>query len=296
MSAPVTSIGFVGLGHMGSLLAANLVNQGYRVLCFDQAGTAERLPPGGEVADSTEQLVRTANIVVLSLPSADATRSVCTSILDVPKAQRCTETVIDTSTIGVSAARDMAAQLTEVDVDYFDAPVSGGTVAARRRAITVMVSGPKISTAAQAVLDGLSDRVRHVGDVVGLAQALKIANNYLSATALIATSEAVAFGAAAGLDMATMVTTLNECSGRSAATEDKFPNHVLTGSYSAGFSNALMLKDLALYVDESAAYLPSQFAHTVLQIWDTFLQAEPNVDFTRIYPFIAGRLLTAAID
>ena len=98
------------------------------------------------------------------------------------------------------------------------------------------------------VLLGLSDRRHRVGDRPGLAQAMKLANNFLSATALAATSEAIAFGVAEGLDMAVMLEVLNGSSGRSAATSDKFPNHVLTGRYASGFTNALMAKDVQLYL------------------------------------------------
>ena len=82
-----------------------------------------------------------------------------------------------------------------------------------------------------------------------MAQALKLANNFLSATALAATSEAVVFGLSVGLDMATMLEVIDASSGQSAATRDKFPNHVPTGRYGAGFANSLMAKDLRLYLE-----------------------------------------------
>jgi 3-hydroxyisobutyrate dehydrogenase len=120
-----------------------------------------------------------------------------------------------------------------------------------------------------------------------MAQAMKLANNFLSATALAATSEAIAFGVAEGLDMATMLEVLNASSGRSAATGDKFPNHVLTGRYASGFTNSLMIKDLRLYLraveerDGAAAV-----GAVTSSIWEQFADAEPGADFTRIYPFV----------
>ena len=90
-----------------------------------------------------------------------------------------------------------------------------------------------------------------------MAQALKLANNFLSATALAATSEAVAFGVSVGLDLATMVEVLDASSGQSAATSDKFPNHVVTGRYAAGFANTLMAKDLP------STWAPSRTGGTV---------------------------------
>jgi 3-hydroxyisobutyrate dehydrogenase-like beta-hydroxyacid dehydrogenase len=143
--------------------------------------------------------------------------------------------------------------------------------------------------AAEPVLAGLSDRRRRVGDAPGMAQALKLANNFLSASALAATSEAVAFGRALGLDMQVMLDVLNASSGQSQATTDKFPNHVLTGRYAAGFANTMMTKDLHLYlsaVEEQGA--PSVLGPVTAAAWDRFAAAEPGVDFTRIYPFVEG--------
>src|SRR5262249_53048721 len=153
--------------------------------------------------------------------------------------------VVDTSTVGVRAARDVAALLAHEGIAYVDAPVSGGVAGARARTLAVMYAADDDACAhVEPVLEGLSDRRHRVGDRAGLAQAMKLANNFLSATALAATSEAVAFGVAEGLDMATMLEVLNGASGRSAASSDKFPNHVLTGRYASGFTNSLMAKDV----------------------------------------------------
>ena len=117
---------------------------------------------------------------------------------------------------------------------------------------------------------------------------MKLANNFLSATALVATSEAVAFGVAEGLEMATMLEVLNGSSGRSAATEDKFANHVLTGRYASGFTSSLMAKDVQLYLDAVAEHhAPAAVGVVTAAVWEDFAAREPGVDFTRIYPFVA---------
>jgi 3-hydroxyisobutyrate dehydrogenase-like beta-hydroxyacid dehydrogenase len=139
------------------------------------------------------------------------------------------------------------------------------------------------------VLEGLSDVRHRVGDRPGLAQAMKLANNFLSATALVATSEAVAFGVAEGLDLGTMLDVLNGSSGRSAATSDKFPNHVLTGRYASGFTNSLMAKDVQLYVQAVAEQDgPARIGAATAALWNEFAADAPGADFTRIYPFVAG--------
>jgi 3-hydroxyisobutyrate dehydrogenase-like beta-hydroxyacid dehydrogenase len=137
------------------------------------------------------------------------------------------------------------------------------------------------------VLAGLSDRSRRVGDRPGMAQALKLANNFLAATTLAATSEAIAFLMAAGLDMAVALEVINMSSGQSNASSDKFVKQVLPGSYAAGFANSLMAKDVRLYSAAVAAMdTPVILSERVNQVWDGFAGAEPGVDFTRIYPYV----------
>src|SRR6185312_8041313 len=115
---------------------------------------------------------------------------------------RRTASVVDTSTIGVAAARSIDELLSAAGIGYVDAPVSGGVAGARARTLSVMYAGPgPVCGVVEPVLSGLSDRRRRVGGVAGLAQALKLANNFLSAVALAATSEAVAFAVSVGLDM-----------------------------------------------------------------------------------------------
>jgi len=287
MSAAIETVGFIGLGNMGSALAANLVGTGHTVVAHDALGP-DRAPDGVTHVHDVAEVARRAEVVVLSLPDGSASENVALAILAV--ADRRATHVVDTSTVGPSAARSVAALLANEGIAYVDAPVSGGVDGARARTLAVMYAAADDACAyVEPVLAGLSDRRHRVGDQPGLAQAMKLANNFLSATALAATSEAIAFGTAAGLDMATMLEVLNGASGRNTATSDKFPNHVLTGRYASGFTNSLMTKDMKLYlraVEEGGG--PSAIGATTASVWEQFAAAEPGADFTRIYPFVGG--------
>ena len=278
------TVGFVGLGNMGSALAANLVATGYDIVGFDLAGPGG-LPDGARFAASIGELAVTCECVVLSLPDGAASEQVGREIA--AATDRIVTQVIDTSTIGPDAAVTVAAILDEAGITYVDAPVSGGVTGARARTLTVMyAAAPAAGAAAAPILAGLSDAVRPVGDRPGMAQALKLANNFLAATTLAATSEAVAFGRSVGLDPATMIEVLNASSGRSGATDDKFPKQVLTGAYASGFANTLMAKDVRLYLDAVAARQgPASIGRVAEEVWRTFAEAEPRADFTRIYPY-----------
>ncbi|HLM29095.1 MAG TPA: NAD(P)-dependent oxidoreductase [Acidimicrobiales bacterium] len=281
------TVGFVGLGNMGSALAANLVAAGHDLVVHDVAGP-DRSPEGATFVDDVAAVARRAAIVLLSLPDGSASEAVARALVAAP--DREVTHVVDTSTVGLDPAKAIDALLVEAGIAYVDAPVSGGVAGARARTLAVMYAGsPAACAAVLPVLAGLSDRRYHVGDEPGMAQALKLANNFLSAAALAATSEAVAFGTSVGLDMATMFEVLNTSSGQSAASSDKFVNHVMTGRYSSGFANTLMSKDVQLYLRAvESQRAPAAIGHVTAEIWQRFAATEPGVDFTRIYPFATG--------
>jgi 3-hydroxyisobutyrate dehydrogenase len=284
----VDTVGFVGLGNMGNVLAGNLVEAGHDVMSHDVSGPG-RSPAGAEFVTDVAELARRTDVVVLSLPDGLVSEQVARAIAGTP--QRRVTHVVDTSTVGVGAAQAIDVLLAEAGATYVDAPVSGGVAGARARSLLVMYAGTDVACrAVEPVLAGLSDRRRRVGHRPGMAQALKLANNFLSATALAAASEAIAFGLSVGLDMETMLEVIDSSSGQSVASSDKFPNHVLTGRYAAGFANSLMAKDLKLYVGAVETQgAPSVLGTVTESVWEQFAAAEPGVDFTRIFPFVAGR-------
>jgi 3-hydroxyisobutyrate dehydrogenase len=281
------TLGFIGLGNMGSVLAANLAASRHTVVAHDAAGPG-RQPAGVKYMETVAEIARAADVVVLSLPDGDASAQVARKTLDAPD-RRVTD-VVDTSTIGVRAAEAVGNRLAGAGIGYVDAPVSGGPAGARARTLAVMYAGSdEACERVEPVLAGLSERRFRVGNRPGLGQAMKLANNFLSATALAATSEAIAFGLSAGLDMPAMLEVLNASSGRNSATSDKFPNHVVDGNYDSGFSNVLMAKDMALYLETvEEQHGPSSIATAIAVTWALFAADEPGADFTRIFPYVHG--------
>lgn len=278
-------IGFIGLGSMGAVLAGNLVGTGHDLVTHDIAG-AGRSPDGASFVASAAELARRADVIVLSLPDGTVSAAVAEEIAATHARQ--VAHVLDTSTIGPSAAEAIEARLAAAGIGYVDAPVSGGIAGARARTLMVMYAGTDDAVAAVApVLAGLSDRSRRVGARAGLAQALKLANNFLSAAALAATSEAVAFGVRAGLDMGTLLEVINASSGQSNASSEKFTKQVLTGRYAAGFANQLMAKDVRLYLAEvERRGGTADVGRLTASIWQSFAEEQPGVDFTAIYRFV----------
>lgn len=287
MTPSTSAVGFVGLGNMGAALAANLVGAGHDLVTHDLAGP-HRSPEGATFVDDLAAVAGRAGTVVLSLPDGAASRAVTGALLDAP--ERVVTHVVDTSTVGLDPARAIAGALAADGIAYVDAPVSGGVAGARARTLAVMYAGaPDACEAVLPVLEGLSDRRFHVGDAPGMAQAVKLANNFLSATALAATSEAVAFATSAGVDMERVLEVLNASSGQSAASRDKFVDHVLTGRYASGFANTLMAKDVRLYLQAVAGQqAPDEVGRVTADIWQRFADTDPGADFTRIHEFLSA--------
>ena len=283
-------IGFIGLGNMGQPMAANIAKSGRSMVVFDAAGTAERAPEGAVVAASAAEVAAAADIVILSLPDGKVSRLVSEQILE--SNSRKTAMILDTSTIGIAGAQALQSDLAGQDLAYYDAPVSGGTAGAKAGTVAVMFAGPDAVYAELEPLFSSFGRPFHVGTAPGQGQAMHILNNFLSATSMTATSEAISFGEAQGLDMAMMLDVLNVSTGQNTATSDKFPKRILTEAYDAGFTNSLLFKDVKLYQEAViAGGHPNLVGKAVVNSLGQFTEAEPGSDFTRIYPFVkSGKL------
>jgi 3-hydroxyisobutyrate dehydrogenase-like beta-hydroxyacid dehydrogenase len=286
MSEPVAPLGFIGLGNMGGPIAANIARAGHPMVVYDAAGTAERAPEGAIVAASVADVVRQAEIVLLCLPDGGIVRSVAQEMLETN--DRRVRTVVDNSTVGLAAARAVHAMLLDGEVEYADAPVSGGVAGARKGTVSVMYAGAgETLERVRPYLESMSANIFHLGEQPGQGQAMKVLNNFLSATALAATSEAVAFGMGQGLEMATMLAALNVSTGQNTATSEKFPNRILTETYDAGFTSKLLLKDLLLYEEALREAGGSRaVSRSVIDVWRRLEQAYPATDITRMYPFV----------
>jgi 3-hydroxyisobutyrate dehydrogenase len=287
-------IGFVGLGNMGGPMARRIAAAGFELVGFDAAGTAERLPAGASAAADVADMAGRADSILLSLPDGHATLAVTDAIAAAPR--RRVTTVVDLSTVGPAAAAAAAATLERAGVTYVDGPVSGGAAGAVAGTIALMFAGPDaVLEDHRPIFEAIAGNIFPVGRTPGQGQAMKLLNNFLSATALAATSEALMFGRVHGLDLAMMVDVLNASSGRNSATDDKFPRRILTETFDAGFRTALMAKDVRLYMEMvTQAGTAGAVGRTVADVWQQADAALPGSDFTQIWQHVAGALAALA--
>ncbi len=288
-SDSIKTIGFIGLGNMGGPMASRLVTAGHSVVGYDKANMTGGAATGISFAASVADVVARSDVVLLSLPDGRAVNAVGAQIAET--ADRRARIVVDHSTIGPAAAREVHSTLRDLDIGFLDAPVSGGVAGARAGSLAMMIAGDRdVARRLDPILAPMAKNRFLVGDQPGQGQVMKVLNNFLSAVAMIATSEAVSFGERQGLDQSTMTDVLNVSTGRNSATDDKFPNRITPETFDAGFTVDLLTKDVGLYLD---AVLKTGTAHgvgdVVIKVLHEMLAAEPGADFTRIFPFIRDR-------
>ncbi len=277
------TIGWIGIGSMGHRMSRHLLAGGFSLVMADAAST-ERAPAGARIVGSNAEVAALAGTVILSLPDGNVSQAVARELAGT--SPRKVKTVVDTSTIGIAAARGAAEILAAAGIEYVDAPVSGGTAGADKATLAIMLACPAETYERLRPLMSLMGKPFHVGPDPGQGQAVKLLNNFLSATALAATSEAIAFGVSQNIPMQTILDIVNASTGRNSATDDKFPRRILHGRYDAGFTARLQLKDIKLYLDNArAAGITDEIADTVVQVWTRMDADLPGADICEMYPY-----------
>jgi 3-hydroxyisobutyrate dehydrogenase-like beta-hydroxyacid dehydrogenase len=248
-------LGFVGVGRMGGPMASRLLDAGYRLCVYDVSDEATRplVARGAELAASPAEVASMAETVFISLPTPDVVREVALGgnggLINGSKIR----TVIDLSTTGPGVATEVAGKLAERKIAWVDSPVSGGITGAKAGTLAVMVSCPNPAYQKLEPVLKVFGKLFHAGEKPGLAQTAKLANNLLAATAMVATSEAMAMGVKAGLDAKVLIDIINASSGRNSASQDKFPRAILPRTCDCGFATGLSYKDVRLCVEEAEA-------------------------------------------
>ncbi len=285
---PGATVGFVGLGRMGAPMATRLAEAGYQVQGYDVSEAAARIwaeRAGTRPAAGLSAVAAGAAAVILMLPDSAVVRRVLAGLVLAPGT-----VVVDMSSSEPLVTRELAAELGRDGVTLVDAPVSGGVAGAVSGKLTIMTGGtPGDVQRVRPLLDVLGARVVHVGGV-GAGHAVKALNNLLSATHLLATSEAMAAAAEFGLDVPTVLGAINTSSGRSGSTETKWPDFIVPGTFDSGFSLRLMLKDMRIALGlAEAAGTPARLAAAATGLWSEAAQALPaDADHTEIARWLTG--------
>jgi 3-hydroxyisobutyrate dehydrogenase len=237
-------IGFIGLGAMGRPMAANLA-QRFDTRVWNRTGSVAEAHAAEHGSTAVAELTELAavDMICTCLPTTAEVEAVA-SVLAPGLAP---DTIwIDHTSGDPTATRDLARQLEGAEVDYLDAPVSGGTDGAAAGSLTVMVGGDgEVLDEARPVLDVVAARLVHVGPT-GTGMAVKAVNNTLLAASLLAAGEGLTVLRRLGVDAGAALEVINASSGRSFASERLLPERVLTREFPATFALGLLAKDVGL--------------------------------------------------
>lgn len=292
----MTTIAFIGLGNMGSPMARNLVKAGHGVTGFDlvpaslEAARAE----GVSIAATASEAVSQADVIITMLPAG---KHVLAVLADVLPAAKPGALIIDSSTIDVESARKAGAMAEAAGMRFLDAPVSGGTGGAKAATLTFMVGGSEAAFAAgKPILEAMGKRIVHCG-AAGNGQAAKICNNMILGISMIAVSEGFALGEKLGLSHQALFDVASTSSGQcwSLTTYCPVPGMVATSpannGYTPGFASGLMLKDLKLSQEASAAVgVSTPLGALAAQLYALHnAQGEGGMDFSGIIEMIRGK-------
>lgn len=256
-AAGAPSVAFIGLGHMGGPMAANLARAGVTVWGFDMvpAAMAAAAEHGVRTVEDPLEAVAGAEVVLTMLPSG---RHVLSAYQDSPgllAAARPGTIFLDCSTINISEAQEAARLAQEAGLRAADAPVSGGVVGAEAGTLAFMAgASEEVFAEIRPLLEIMGARVVHCG-TNGLGQAAKICNNMILGVTQIAVGEAFVLGERLGLTHQALYDVVSKASGQCWAltTNCPVPGPVPTSpanrDYEPGFAGALMNKDLGLAVN-----------------------------------------------
>ena len=264
--ANVTSIGFLGLGQMGAPMAERLLAEDVRLHVFDPRPAAMEpfVARGAVHCASPAAVADAARVVFACLPDSAVSEEVAAAVAS----GRAVRVYAEMSTIGKRAVEGIAARLGARGVAVVDAPISGGPAGARAGTLAMLAAG---APAAVAELDPWLRRIGRevfvLGDTPGQAQVMKLVNNLMFASNLVAACESLAMGAKAGLDPDAMLAMINAGTGRSVATE-RVLEEVVSGRFAFGAALSVLDKDVTLGLAEAATLgVPMWALEQAARVW-----------------------------
>jgi len=264
-------VGFIGIGVMGKPMAKNIIGAGYTLFVNDvnEAAVQELVTEGAKRVQSPRELAQEVDVAITMLPNGAIVEQVLLGEQGIFAGAKPGFTIIDMSSVAPTFTRKMAKLAFEQQINYIDAPVSGGVKGAIEGTLTIMVGGEKeLVERFQSLLEVMGKKIYHVGEV-GAGDAVKIVNNLLLGVNMAAAAEAFVLGTKLGLDPKVLLEIISVSSGNSYALAAKMPNFVFKGQFEAGFAIDLQYKDLELAIQTAKeAKVPMILTNVAQQVFE----------------------------
>lgn len=295
----MTTIAFIGLGHMGNPMAKNLLKAGFIVTVFDVIPTAVHalVAEGAKAATTLAEAVKNADVIFTMLQTGQQVKEVCLQQDNgIFSAAKKNALYIDSSSIEMNTTRELHQIAAEKQIAMLDAPVSGGVAGAEAGTLTIMIGGTEDNfSRAKTILETLGKKIIYAGPA-GSGQAAKICNNLILGISMIAVSEGFALAEKLGLDAKKFFEISSNASGQCWSMTSYCPvPHIIEKSpannhYQPGFMAKMMLKDLRLgqHAAESVgANVP--LGAEAAELYALYVnQGRGEVDFSGIFTLISG--------
>jgi 3-hydroxyisobutyrate dehydrogenase len=242
-------VAFLGLGDIGHLMASHLTRDPFDLVVWNRTALKSEdfaRTHKARVATTPADAVRDAAVVITCLPSSVEVEAVLHGENGMLDALRKGAVLVDCTSGDPPTSRSIAAELGGRGVEFIDAPVSGGTIAAKAGSLTVMWGGETtVFERVRPVIEAFGKKIVHAGPV-GSGDALKAVNNALLAVHILSAAEGLAILVKAGVDPKVALDVINASSGRSNSSENLIPQRVLTRAFPRTFRLALLEKDIGI--------------------------------------------------
>lgn len=284
----VPTIGFLGVGAIGRPMAERMLARYPLVVCDVSAAARSAFAGRAQLMQSARELGAAADVVFACLPTLQSYQEAVLGADGLMAGGRMRQ-YIHVGTTGPDLVKQMNAVLSAGGISMLDAPVTGGVPRARSGELTVMASGPRdLFGAVEAMIRCYASAIIYLGETPGLAQTMKLINNVLSAANLAVACEVLLLGVKAGLDPRQMLEVLNSGTGQNSATLTKIPHHLLPRSFDYGGRLEIVLKDLAMFVDQAAQLgLSTPLSDLVEATYRTAIAQEgPDRDITEVIRYM----------
>jgi 3-hydroxyisobutyrate dehydrogenase len=276
-------IGLIGLGNIGVHFGTRLLAAGHELLVHDRNEAMQQrlVDKGARGVSSAKDLASQVEIVLLCLPMPRIVADVAAEVAQ----GSAVRIVVDLSTTGPSVTKEVEALLKARNIAMIGAPVSGGTVAAEKGTLAVMPAGPEETyKEVEPLLRVFGKNIFYLGADPSLGQTMKIINNTLYATSMVASCEALVYGVKAGLDSKTMLDVINVSSGRSFATLERIPQCALDRSFPIRFTTELLHKDVKMCIDEAEKLGAPMLVSPAARQFLAFAMTQGDAQQDNVYP------------
>ena len=245
--------GFIGIGNMGHFMAGNCMKAGYEMVISNthaKAAAAKLAEMGAETVDSNGKVAQKAERIFLCLPNGDVVKEVIDELLSAEGT--VVKEIFDFSTIAPTTSQQLGKEGKEKGYKYYDCPIAGGVAGAEAATLSIMVGCDESEFEhVKEVVSPMGKNIMYAG-ITGSGSAVKMFNNYLGGSGLVACCEVMVMAKKLGIDVENVFNIINKSTGRNFASETGVIPFLKERDFSPKFATDLFYKDINIAMETAA--------------------------------------------